>query len=82
MKTSPDSPLVLSPPQAARAAKEFRAAVARHESQKELAAALGVSQQAISEACKGKVSLGLAALLAESMGIRVGGIIGGRDPSP
>lgn len=80
MKVRAGSALILTPQQVARAAEAFRAAVARYESQKALAYALGVSQQAISEACRGTVSLGLAALLAELRGARLLSVIGSRDP--
>lgn len=79
MNARKDSALILTPQQAARAAEAFRAAVARYESQKALAVALGVSQQAVSEACRGTVSLGLAALLAESMGARLLSVVGPRE---
>jgi transcriptional regulator with XRE-family HTH domain len=81
VRASADSAILLTPQQAARVTEAFRAAVTRAGSQRALSEALGVSQQAVSEACRGRPSLGLAALLSMWLGVGVRDVLCDLDVS-
>lgn len=73
-----DSPLYLSPAQADRVRKAYRAAWQGLGSQRALSVALGCSQQSVSGVFSARVSLSMAALLSMHLGVLVGDLIGER----